>query len=214
MLSVLIIASHQFDDENKSLLDINGVPVITRQLALAKSLPRIADIVVVIGYNGGQVYEKSGRHARVVENELHYLSNTARSIELGLRVIKTRGVLIINGPLLLNEAALKTIIDKESLVWLCHKREHDVGVSVNNNKVLRFAFGLPYRWPGVMYLQGKELSLFRSIMKEEMWRRHFTHEVLNEIIERGGEFTAVHPIGGKMLDMACYKDVLEARRTL
>lgn len=188
---------------SKALVELRpGETVLSRQVAMLRRVLPFADVIVVVGYEADRVYRALPQWVRVVENEAYETTNVVRSIDLGIRAAVTDRVLVIYGDLVFNEAVLRNFPLQESAALVDHSavgRENEVGVTVVDDYVTQFAFGLDSKWAHIIYLSGLELHNFKRFSADVDKRRCFGFEALNEVLERGGNLAAVPLEGGMRL---------------
>jgi choline kinase len=199
----------------KALINLgDGRTVLRRQLDLLKARYPKADIVVVVGYDGDRVLKTLPAGVRVVENERFEDTSVSRSISIGLRASVASKAIVVYGDLVFNRQTLDPLAsDRSCVVVDSHGRLPDdgVGVTVDGGLAVHFDYGLPTKFCHIMMLTGRELQMFRSIGSHREKQRLLGFEVLNEIIERGGELYAVEHRDMSIVEIESSKDITKAR---
>jgi choline kinase len=199
----------------KALIEVTDrQTILGRQLAILRGTHPDADVVVVAGYEAERVIRALPAGVRVVENDAYEDTNVARSLALGLRSSRCKRALVVYGDLVFSKATLDGLDQGRSCVVVDTRgqmREFEVGCTVVGGKVTHFSYGLDTKWAQVAYLAGRELGLFRRLVGGRDRRRHFGFEVLNEVLEHGGELRAVEPVGMKIVEVDTSKDIEQAR---
>jgi CTP:phosphocholine cytidylyltransferase-like protein len=176
----------------KCLIDIDGISLIERQLnSIWQVFPR-ADIFVGIGFQAEKVRAALQSHpVRFIYNPIFDSTNVSFTINLALQAILSPNVLIIYGDLVFTDDVLVSVASgKSSLVFTREEKSEAVGIIQNDGLVTNLAFGLPDKWSQIMFLRERELDLFRLTCYDVNSSKWFGHEILNAIIDRGGNVEA------------------------
>ena len=199
----------------KALIELNeGQTVLSRQLTLLREVHPAAEVVVVVGFEADRMCRHIPPGVRVVENEFYRESNVARSLHMGLRACNTDRLLIVYGDLVFNKRALHWHLDGSAVLADSRpipERASEVGLSTQDGRLLHLSFGLPQRWGQCVYLEGKELALFRKFVAHKDRRGYFGFEILNEVLEHGGQFRVCEPTGLELAEIDTSKDIELAR---
>lgn len=195
----------------------DGRTLIRRQVDVLRAACPGADLVVVVGHEADRVMRALPRGVRVVENEHHETTGPARSVVLGLRAAAADRALVVYGDLVFDREAVEGLAGGPSAVLV---RPADpggpaeVGVTVDPDTglVVHFEYGLPLRWLQMALLAGAELRYFREAGGHKDRRRHLGHEVLNAVIERGGELRAVARPAAQVVEIDAAGDVRKVPR--
>ena len=196
----------------KSLIEVaGGRAIITRQLDLLASVFPQARFTIVLGYQYESVVKRLPAGVRVVLNETHHDTNVARSIELGLLATPCERAIIVYGDLVFNKATLTGLdLSRGSLAVVDTRGQMgpaEVGVTIVNGRVTAFEYGLTTKWAQIVYLERKDLVVFRRLLSSPVRRRHFGYEVLNDLIDEGAKISAVEPEGMRITDVDVVRDV-------
>lgn len=198
----------------KSLVELaNGQTVIARQLELIKVTFPTSDVVVVVGYEADKLCKHLPQYVRTVENELYEYTNVSRSIELALRASRCKRALIIFGDLVFDRELLGNIMPlRDSFVVVENQngRQHEVGVNIVDEKAACFSYGLEHQWAHIAYLTGKELEIFKKVASQKEKRKHFAFEILNDVIDRGGQITVKHT-NSSLVEIDVSKNIADAQ---
>jgi choline kinase len=192
----------------------DGRTVLRRQIDLVRQLCPRVDIVVVVGFEAERVIRTLPAGVRVVENEHYEETGVARSIAMGLRATTADRVLVVYGDLVFNWATLRGIGGTKSVVVVdrCGKMgTAEVGVTVVGQAATHFDYGLKTKWTGIVLLTGRELALFKQLAATVDRRRAAGHELLNCIIDRGGEFQTVLVDTAELVEIDSGADIKRAR---
>lgn len=205
---------------SKCLLNLSdGRSILRRQIDIFKKMfdkfnaasngNFATDIVVVVGFDADKVYKTLPDSVRVVENEHFETTGVGRSISIGLKATISKKVLIVYGDLVFNKEMFESI-PNESSVFVDSKgrmASNEVGVIIESNNVVHFDYGLKTKWCHCVVLTGKELALFKTISSQSDKRKLSGHEILNSIIDKGGEFKAIEPKKMKIIEVDSNKDL-------
>lgn len=199
----------------KALIELRrGQTILGRQIAILRSHFPSADVVVVVGFEADRVLRTLPPDVISVENELHSVTNVARSLDLGLRACPARSVLIVYGDLVFTPETFACMPEGRSAAWVDTAgriRDQEVGVNVQDGEVTHFSYGLGPKWAQIALLTGKELALFRKAASAPGRRRYFGFEVFNDVIDRGGSLLAHEPEGMHLVEVDTSRDIDPAR---
>jgi choline kinase len=204
----------------KALIELRqGETVLSRQLTILRKRFPLADFVVVTGFESDKICRHLPFLVRVVENQMHEETNVARSLDLGLKACVDERVLLVYGDLVFNSKTFEDMPQGES--WALVDRpvngqtqlnSLEVGITVIDNQVTRFAYGLDAKWGQVAFLEGSELQTFRRLAADRDRHRCFGFELLNAVLDKGGRLAAHSPAGMKLVEIDCSKDIELAQR--
>jgi NDP-sugar pyrophosphorylase family protein len=191
----------------KALIQIGSETLIERQIRIISD-HFDARFVVVAGFEGDRLRQSLPKEVKVVYNAAYEATNVARSIELGLRHTRENvPALVVYGDLVFNAEAIKHLRVGKSAVVMdkAGRRPEEVGVNIVDGVATHFSFGLPAKWAHILLLMPHEKRLFLECVKGKP--RHFGYEILNEVIDQGGEFVAITPPKIKLQEIDCTKDL-------
>tara|TARA_R110000824_G_scaffold128568_4_gene289508 strand:- start:22211 stop:22894 length:684 start_codon:yes stop_codon:yes gene_type:complete len=191
--------------------------ILDRQIEIIKSTFPSPEIIIVCGFESDKVISKAPEECMKLENELHEVTNVARSVGMALRATKASEVIIINGDLVFNKIAL-TSLDYSTSCTSANKDERmdgEVGCIVDeNDNVANMMYDLDLKWNQIIYLTGTELSLF----KKEVWRtkhkKYFLFEILNKVISKGGKIKCIRDDGVRLVDVDSSRDISRAKEII
>lgn len=181
---------------HKSLLDINGDSLISKNIKNIKSIYPNSDITVVCG-NQIEIFRKilKNENVKIVYNQRYEDTNTAYSIGLGLDVIDTKRCLIIMGDLYYNKESIQNIDVNDTNKILEDNgsiEKNEIGfITDENNRVSRFNFISDRKWSQICYISGKTLEIFREKCYDDENNKCFTYEILNKCINLGHKFEVI-----------------------
>ena len=195
----------------KCLLPVNqSQTILERIITSAQGAYPFSEIIVVVGFESDRVIETLNRKIRIVENQNYKSTNIVESIRLGINNSIHDSLLIIYGDLIFNSACLEDITKNGSAMVVDTKgrfREEEIGVTVVDDKVTRFAYGLESKWAHIAYLEGKELEVFRDLCKDKINNKMYPFELFNIIINMGGSFKSIEPKGMNIKEIDSLKDM-------
>lgn len=200
----------------KSLVELNSRDtVLGRQIRILRSIYPDADITVVIGHSADTIAKVIPAGVKIVENELHEETNVLRSIGMGLRVATQPNVLVVYGDLVFNKETVLNVTMRGSSVIVDSKdriSDEEVGVTVVDNRITNFSYGLDVKWAQIAYLTGKELQLFKKAAWHKDHRRWLGHEGLNRVLDMGGKLRAIEPKGMQLVEIDSSRDIEKAMK--
>jgi choline kinase len=200
----------------KALLPLgDGRTVLRRQIDTVRQVWPGADVVVVVGYDAERVVKTLPAGVRVVENEHYEETGAARSVAMGLRATAAGRVLVLYGDLVFNKATLAGLPADRSVVLVDSKKRlpaSEVGVTTDGGLAVHFDYGLKTKWCSIALLAGRELHLFKQLGAHKDRRRLMGFEVLNLVVERGGELYAHEAPKMRLVEIDSGKDIARARK--
>lgn len=202
----------------RSLIELEGrQTVVGRQVETIRRAHPGAEIVVGVGHEADRVIRRLPSGVKVVENEHHEDSGPARTLAMALRVASHPRVLVVQGDLVFNLAAVADVCRGWSSVVVDagdQIDESEVGVAFQDGVATRFDFGLPERWAQIAYLSGRELELLRRACSDPARRGAFLWEVLNDVVDAGGRLRPVRPAGMRVVEIDAGRDIARAREVV
>ena len=132
---------------------------------------------------------------------------------MALKAVATERVLIVYGDLVFNELTLSRMDYSSSCTSARNDdfRKSEVGCIVDSNGyITNMMYDLDMKWSQVLYLDGKELSLFKKISQEKKNKKMFCFEILNKVIDCGGKITCIIDDSIEVVDIDTSKDLLRA----
>lgn len=195
----------------RSLIQLpNGKTLVEHQISILKDTFPLSDFILVSGFEATRLMNKAPLGTICVENERYNETNVLRSIGIGLRASLNDNVLIVYGDLVFNRNTLDFPINKSCIVYSnepAQQSENEVGCTIYNNQLENIYFGLPNKWIGMVYLEGRELRLMKNISFDKQKEKLYGWEGINYIIEKEGRFGAYCPDGSKSIDIDTSKDL-------
>ena len=137
-------------------------------------------------------------------------TNVVESLRLALNNSVCDNVLIIYGDLIFNQDAILGITEDGSCAVVDTKsrfKNEEIGVTVVNDKISSFAYGLDTKWAQIIYLTGTELNIFRELCFDRKKNRLYPFEILNMVINRGGKIKAIEPDEMEILEVDSLRDL-------
>ena len=174
-----------------------------------KSYP-YSDVITVVGFDADKVIKTLPRDIRIIENQLYEETNVVESLRLALNNSVCDNVLIIYGDLIFNQDAILGITEDGSCAVVDTKsrfKNEEIGVTVVNDKISSFAYGLDTKWAQIIYLTGTELNIFRELCFDRKKNRLYPFEILNMVINRGGKIKAIEPDEMEILEVDSLRDL-------
>jgi choline kinase len=188
--------------------------VLQNQLNIIDQKFRYYEIILVVGFQAFRIMKETPQDIIKIENERYEETNICRSIGMGLRAATTNRVLIINGDLVFNSAALNVKFNQGSalLIDTSHTMTpNEVGCTVTNKYVDQVLYELEHPWSQISFFVGKELEMLKQMTWEPENERLYTFEIINRIIDMGGKFKAMMPPGIRSNDIDTSKDIAIAQ---
>lgn len=207
--------------EPRCLINYKSKTLIDHQIKTIENSFGGCDIVVVCGYDAHKVNKKVQQYpnVRVVENELFSDTGSASSMRLATNNISNDKIVFIHGDIIFNNQTLNKgdysrsflIVDRKGMI-----NQREVGVVVEkNNCAANLSFGLEEqpRWGQVCYFTGDELKKLRKIINvnSDFNKKQLSFELINEIIDSGGEFKCIEPNEMQLFELDSMKEFLDSK---
>lgn len=197
----------------KSLIDVSGTTVLDRQIKIITKELGDVRFVIVAGFQCDKVMSYCPDYFIKLENENYEVTNVCRSLSVAFRAIQTRRVLIVYGDLVFNNKAISELDYTTSCISTSEDacRNEEVGCIIDNeNNITNMMYDLKDKWNQMIYLQGKELALFKEICQDRKNKKLFGFEVVNKVLDLGGQIKCVRNKQIKVIDIDTSKDLLRA----
>ena len=180
----------------KCLIPTNsGNNILLDQVNVIKKIFHNHEIILLTGFQSDKVSKRRPSEIRIVENQLHEETNSVEGFRLCLNNCLTDRILVLDGDLIFNEEAIFNITRLGSSVLIDSKNKMDpmeVGVTIDKNFVINFAYGLDTKWCKIVFLTGKELQLAKNFCGKDR-SKMYLFEMLNYIIENDGKIRWMEP---------------------
>ncbi len=140
-------------------------------------------ICVTTGFLSDRVLRLKPHNVTIIENQFWETTNTIEEIRLYLNSVNAKRLLIIDGPVIFSNKVLQCT-EISSIPYYYNEDKQEIGVSVDNQLVEHFSYGLQYKWGEMVYLEGTNLELLRDVSQKES-RQLCLFETLNVLLTRG-----------------------------
>ena len=198
-------------NEPRSLLKVGNKTLLEHQISVIRNVFSEPEIIVGVGVGANKIIKKTGFNARYIENQLYEFTGSAETMRLILNNSDADSILFFHGDLYFGQELLQNLDYGRSFVLASNQamQDREVGVTKVKNKATIFSHGLDLKWCQIIYLCGRELKLLRSafIKHSEDIKNMLTFEVLNLIINKGGNIRVVEPEEISILEIDCTKDL-------
>jgi choline kinase len=214
-LSIAILAAGNGNKiksyEPRSLLKINGVTILDGQLQTIANIFKDVEVISVVGCHANKIIKKFKTKTRIVENQLFDETNSAESLRLAFNNSGRSNFMFVHGDVVFNTNALNVsytnsflIIDSKQNI-----KDHEIGVTMLDGKASILSYGVPIKWGQIAFFTGKEYKILGSILHKfsPQDKKKLSFELINQIIEMGGEFNCYEPSNMKLLEIDRIKDI-------
>ena len=86
-------------------------------------------------------------------------------------------------------------------------RTEEVGVTVVDNAVTNFAYGLSIKWSHIIYMEEKESIIFKNLCRDRRKNKMYPFEILNFMISKGCRLKVIEPDGMDIKEIDSLKDL-------
>jgi len=197
----------------KSLIDLTKENILQRQIRIINKVLDNVSFIVVAGFDCDKLMDSCPDYFLKIENENYSTTNVSRSISMAFRAVKTERVLIVYGDLVFNERALSIMDYSMSCTSASNDeyRQQEVGCIIDaNGNITNMMYDLETKWNQIIYLEGRELRLFKKECQERKNKKLFGFEILNKVIDRGGKIKCIVDNSIEVVDIDTSKDLLRA----
>lgn len=183
-----------------SLIQINNIKLIDLQIQCIKNVFENFEIILCVGFDAEKICKHirsqyNDLRIRIVENQLHNVSNSCESLRLSLNNTSNDRILVCDGNLILNNACLENIDVNHSCVLTekdpCENLE--IGLNTDNNKIVQhLSYGAKNIWSEIFFLNGLEIiEALRKIITKYDSKTRFIFESINELIKMKYEIKSI-----------------------
>jgi hypothetical protein len=149
-----------------------------------------ADIMICIGPESEKIikYVQTkyyNTNIRIVENQIHNLTNACESLRLCLNNTSNSSVLIINALTLPKK--IKPLQKSGVMLYISEENKRsEIGININEkNQVEHMSFCAKNSWLDMMWINNKNvLSIIKKILLQESYKKKMWFELINEMISR------------------------------
>jgi|TARA_R110000765_G_scaffold137541_4_gene237145 choline kinase len=197
--------------EPRSLLKIGNKLLIEHQVNTINQCFEYPEIISVIGCHANKVVKKTRGIVRVVENQLYDSSNSSESLRLAVNNTLNENILFMHGDLYFNENTLDVNYDKSFVIVdkTNQIKDSEVGVTICDDKLSILSYGLPTKWAQIAYFTAKEFKILKGIFQkyEHEDKKKLSFEIINMVIEAGGNFECYEPQEMSIIEIDRIKDI-------
>ena len=206
------IGSRIRSHEPRSLIKIGNKTLLEHQILTLHDCFDTPEIIAVVGCKAERVIKKVRGKVRIVENQIHEITNTSESMRLAFNNSLKTNFLFMHGDLYFNANTLKNVDYGKSFVIIDNKQmigDKEVGLTIYNNIATIFSYGLPTKWCQIAYITGKELRILRNIFNkfDITQKKMLSFEILNKMISMGAIFQCHEPKNMSILEIDRIKDL-------
>lgn len=195
----------------KCLLKANQKETILEKTVsnIKKEYP-YSDIIVVVGFESEKVIRSLPNFVRIVENQSYEKTNIVESVRIGINAAAHDNVLIVYGDLIFNVYSIREITSSGTCVVFDSKnrfREEEVGLTIVEDFVTTFAYGLTNKWSQIAYLENEAFRMLKALCSDKRKNKLYLFELFNTIIESGILMEAKEPKGMVIKEIDSLKDL-------
>jgi choline kinase len=206
------IGSRTRSYEPRCLLKYNNKVILDNQIEVITEVFNKSQITIVCGFDINKIIKKIGKSARIVENPNYETTNNAESLRLAVNNSMLDTILFLHGDLVISEQLFSQVSTEKSFLLIDSTdkfEEKEVGITVVNNKATVLSYGLPTKWCQIAYLAENETNILRKLfLKNDFNTKNLlTFEIINKIMESGGEFNCFEIASGFIKEIDSLKDI-------
>lgn len=197
--------------EPRSLIKIRNKTLIDHQIELINKYIPKNSITLVVGYDANKIIKKVYGKVKIVENQIYNESNNGESLRLAINNSSIQQAIVMHGDLYFDDTLFNYFDFRQSFVLTsCLFNQKEVGLTVVNEYVTIFSYSLSTKWAQIVFLAEKELDILRKIyLKDEDMKYNLTFEMLNKVIEGGGQFKAIDIKNSYIKEIDTIKDIID-----
>ena len=169
-----------------------------------------SDIIVVVGFESNKVINSLPHYVRIVENPNFEETSIVESIRLGINASANKNLLLVYGDLIFNVYSIRNIEKNGTCVITDSKsrfKDDEVGVTIVQEKVTMFAYGLEKKWSQIGYFEGEAFDMLKKLCSDKKKSRLYPFEIFNMMIETGVNISAIEPKGMIIKEIDSLKDL-------
>ena len=195
----------------KCLLPANNKETILQKIVsnIKREYP-YSDIVVVTGFESDKVIKSLPSSVRIVENKEYETTNAVESLRIGINACITDNILIVYGDLVFNVYSIRNITSQGSCAVVDSKsqfKSEEIGVTVVNDRITRFAYGLPKKWSQIAFFENKEFKMLKELCSDRRKNKLYPFELFNFMLNRGCKIKSIEPRGMIIKEIDSLKDL-------
>jgi|TARA_R100000322_G_scaffold124887_1_gene81688 choline kinase len=197
----------------KSLIELGKSNILQRQIRIVEKVLGSVEFIIVAGFECDKLMDSCPEYFIKLENENYSITNVSRSLSIALRSVKTERVLIIYGDLVFNEQALSKMdfSTSSTSASLDQERNNEVGCIFDNEKnIVNMMYDLETKWNQIIYLQGRELEIFKKECQNRSNKKKFGFEIINKVVDAGGKIKCIVDKSISVVDIDTSKDLIRA----
>ncbi|HAI17828.1 MAG TPA: hypothetical protein DCM10_07345 [Xanthomarina gelatinilytica] len=201
----------------KPMINIGKKTILQRQIDIIKEYFKSVRFIIVTGFESDKLIQNSPKDFIKLENELYKETNVARSVSIALNAVESDRVLVLMGDLVFSKEAIGMLDYNSSCTSasIDSHREAEVGCIISKNGVLlNMMYDLELKWNQIVYLQGKELKLFKEACTKRRNKKLFLFEIMNKVIDKGGKIKCIINDKIKVIDVDNSKDLLKIKEII
>ncbi|MAF25663.1 hypothetical protein CL634_08855 [bacterium] len=195
----------------KCLLPVNDKEtIIQKSINTVRNVYPQAEIIVVVGFEADKVIKLIPDDVRIIENQIYENTNVVESLRLALNCCTNKDIIIIYGDLIYNSQTIEDVTANGSCIVIDSQgkfRSEEVGVTVVDNAVTNFAYGLPTKWSHIIYMEEKESTIFKNLCRDRRRNKMYPFEILNFMISKGCRLKVTEPDGMDIKEIDSLKDL-------
>jgi choline kinase len=192
--------------------------LLERQIRTILKVYPHAEIVIIGGFESHKIRNElwGDFPVRIICNHLYAETNVTYSVSLGLDASLPGPTLILHGDLVFNPATITGLAGEDSSLLVDPSNQlsdDEVGIGQQDGVVTTLSYALPSKWGQMAYLRGKELELFKHVIRtHRLSNQWLLYEALNHVMNNGGQFVAFQPSSGVLFEVDRYEDLEKAKK--
>ena len=176
------------------------LPANVKETILDKSIKTIkkayeySEIILVVGFEAEKITQVLPKEIRIVENQSYEKTSVSESVRLAINNSVYNDILIIYGDLIFNINTINNITQNNSCIIVDSKsrfKAEEIGVTIVDDNVTNFAYGLENKWSHIAYLTGDESLEFQRLCLDKKKNKMYPFEVFNIMLNNGFVLSAV-----------------------
>ncbi len=175
--------------------------------------PQLMSVIIPVagvGYRMKSYGPKCLLRVNEKETIIEKIIHNVNTLRLAINNCTSESILIIHGDLVFNPKTIQSINKKESSIIVDSSerfKDDEIGVTIVDNKVTTFAYGLPTKWAQIAYLTGEELYMFKKECSDRSKNKMYTFEILNNIVKNNGTLKAIEPREMEIYEVDAIRDL-------
>lgn len=215
VIDILVLcasASYLKDLGNRSLISINGKPLLSHQLDTLRQQFPYSNIWLGLGFEAERVYFNYSEY-RAIENEFFETTNICRTIGLALKAIKPSNLLIVPGDLYFRQNPFYKIENRACTLFANESTRSPCLIFDEYVKTVSFKLKNKNTWFQILYLTSSEIAFLKEICFNRNNDKMVGLEMMNELVFKGAIIKPIEVDSGSIVEIRDVADIKKCEQS-